>query len=343
MSIKTQERRCSSICASFVELREDGFAVTSAQAIKQKHIRHLVSRWIAEGQSAGTIENKLTHMRTLCEWMRKDGVVLALDQYVDKDAHGLRRAYVARVDKSWDGNGVSAKDVISRISQVHPHVGVQLKLQAAFGLRVEESFMFKVHRAIKDLETLRITDGTKGGRPRDVPILLRLSVLEEAAQLANAFTGTTMPPDKTLAQWRNHYNDVMKKFGVTKRGIGVTSHGLRHQFLQEYYKQLSGEDAPIKGGDRPDEETYRSTLQQVVEAAGHSRASKSGAYLSTHAAMAAQQRIRVSPAAAQSVLDEEGGNVSRAAKKLGISRQALYRALAKATTSGQIIGGASSN
>jgi integrase len=208
-------------------------------------------------------------------------------------------------------------------------VAAQLKLQAAFGLRVRESFEFRVHRAIKDIHTLHISDGTKGGRPREVPILLQLSVLEEAAQLSNRITGSMVPMSKTMKQWRDHYYHVMDRFGITRDGRSVTSHGLRHGFLQEYYKRLTGVDAAVKGGDKPDAAVYQDAIKRVVEAAGHSRPSKSGAYLSTHAAMARKETVKITPEQAKAALEDAGGNKSHAAKALGISRQALYLRLSK--------------
>jgi hypothetical protein len=329
VAIATQVRRCTTICASLAELREGGYALTSPHSMKQKHIKYLVDRWVAHGQKAGTVENKLTHLRTLCEWIGKDNLVCTLGDYVDRDALGLKRSYVATVDKSWDGKGVAATDLIEAISREEPLVGVQLKLQAAFGLRVRESHEFKVYRAIKDLDTLRITDGTKGGRPREVPILMRMAVLEEAAQLCNPYTGSLMPVSMTARQWNRYYYLVMERFGITEAGRGVTSHGLRHQYLQEYFKRLTGEDAPIKGGAKPQEDLLRQALQGVVDVAGHSRRSKSGAYLSTHAAMKREYRRRVTPVEAESAIAEAEGNISRAADSLGVSRQALYRALSK--------------
>jgi hypothetical protein len=333
VSILTQERRCATICASFVELRAGGFALTSPYSLKQKHIEYLVKLWVAAKQGGGTIENKLTHLRTLCEWMGKQNVVSTLDAYVDRDAHGLKRSYVATEDKSWEAHGVNATALIETIAQSEPHVAVQLKIQAAFGLRRKESFEFKVHRAIKDIETLRVEDGTKGGRPRDVPIQLRLSVLEEAARLANDSNGSMVPTEWTIVQWTDRYKQVMKRFGITKSGLGITGHGLRHGFLQEYYKRLTGEDPPIKGGARPPEDVYRLALQRVVEAAGHSKPSKSGAYLSTHAAMARKSAIRVTAEQAAAAVHDAGGNKAHAAKALGVSRQALYRALERASNS----------
>jgi integrase len=258
-------------------------------------------------------------------------LVQTLGAYVDREAHGLKRSYVTEEDKSWEAHGVNATALIEEISQIEPHVAAQLKLQAAFGLRVRESFEFRVHRAIKDLHTLHISDGTKGGRPREVPILLQLSVLEEAAQLSNPITGSMVPMSKTMKQWRDHYYHVMDRFGITREGRSITSHGLRHGFLQEYYKRLTGVGAAVKGGEKPDAAVYQEAIQRVVEAAGHSRPSKSGAYLSTHAAMARKEQKKVSPEQAATAVAEAGGNKAHAAKALGVSRPALYRALAKAS------------
>jgi integrase len=80
---------------------------------------------------------------------------------------------------------------------------------------------------------------------------------------------------------------VLKKHGVTQAGIGVTSHGLRHQFLQQMYERLTGVPAPVKQtAERVDRDLHREAMRRVVEAAGHSRATKANAYLSTHNAQA---------------------------------------------------------
>lgn len=143
LSIKTQERRTSAICRAFVELREGGFALASPWNLRSKHVAWLVSKWVGEGQSGGTIENKLTYLRALADWMSKTGVVGTLGDYVDRREHGLVRSYVAEADRSWAANGVNATEKIEEIAQTCPRVAVQLKLQAAFGLRLEESFMLQ--------------------------------------------------------------------------------------------------------------------------------------------------------------------------------------------------------
>jgi integrase len=329
LSVKTQERRTTALCKSFVELREGGFALQSPWSLSRKHIEYLVKRWVGEGQSGGTIENKLTYLRAIASWMGKYNLVGTLGDYVDRNEHGLVRSYVATEDKSWEAHAIDSEAKIAEIARTCPHVAVQVKLQAAFGLRVEESFMLRPTEAVRDPRTLAVTRGTKGGLPREVPIEARIAVLEEAARLSNGVTGSTVPADRTLKQWRDWYYYVLEKHGITKKGLGVTSHGLRHEWLQALYKKVSGAPAPIKReGGRPDPELHAEAMRRVVSAAGHSRVTKANAYLSTFARQERQQKTQPTVQDVQTALAAAGGNKSHAAQALSISRQALYRILA---------------
>jgi integrase len=262
--------------------------------------------------------------------MGKFDLVATLGDYVDREAHNLVRSYVAERDKSWDGNGVDAAAKIEEIALTDPNVAIQLKLQAAFGLRVEESFLLRPTEAVRDEQFLNVTHGTKGGRARVVPLEFKTALLKEAAGLSNPFTGSTIPHGRTKKQWKERYYKVLKKHGVTQQGIGVTSHGLRHQYLQQMYKRLTGVAAPIKRSEeRVDRDVHRAAIQQVVQAAGHSRANKANAYLSTHRAQTAKTKPTVSAEEAVKALETAGGNKSHAAGALGISRQSLYRLLSR--------------
>ncbi|CAD6556447.1 hypothetical protein LMG28727_06110 [Paraburkholderia kirstenboschensis] len=331
LSIKTQEYRVAKLCKAFRELLDGGFFLRSPWSLKHKHVTFLVKSWVAAGQSGGTIENKLTYLRALAQWMGKRNLIDSLDDYVDRQALGLKRSYVATEDKSWSAHGVDAVAKIDEIAQTCPHTAVQLKLQAAFGLRIEESFMLRPAEAARSPRLLAVTRGTKGGRPREVPIETKIGILEEAAGLSNGLTGSTVPADRTLGQWRDWYYYVLEKHGITKRGMGITSHGLRHEYLQMLYKDTTGVPAPIKRADaRPDPKLHEEAMRRVVEAAGHSRLNKSGAYLSTFATQDRMQKKLPTIDDAQSALTAASGNKSHAAKALGISRQALYRILGSA-------------
>lgn len=328
LSIKTQKLRTMALCKSFEELRQNGYALQTPYALKQKHVRFLVEYWVKLKQGGGSIENKLTYLRALSEWISKPGLVGTLGDYVDRETCNLVRTYVAQEDKSWDGNGIDAAAKITEIALTDPSVAIQLKLQAAFGLRVEESFLLRPAEAVRGNGMLSVTRGTKGGRNRVVPIELKLAVLEEAARAVNPYTGSTIPHGWTKKQWRDRYYDVLKKHRVTKAGIGVTSHGLRHQFLQQMYERLTGVAAPIKRGtERVGLDQHREAMQRVVEAAGHSRATKANAYLSTHNAQARKKNSTVTRDMAAAAIVEAKGVKSHAAAALGISRPALYRLL----------------
>ncbi|WGS55075.1 integrase domain-containing protein (plasmid) [Paraburkholderia sp. D15] len=332
LSVKTQERRTTALCSAFVELRKGGFALESPWSLREKHVKWLVALWVKQEQSGGTIENKLTYLRALSQWIGKPALVLTLGNYVDRVEHGLKRSYVATADKSWSANDIDAAAKIAEIAQTCPYVAVQLKLQVAFGLRVEESFLLRPLEAVRSPQTLGVRHGTKGGLAREVPLEAKVGVLEEAARLSNGTTGSTVPADRSLKQWRDWYYYVLDKHGVTKAGLGVTSHGLRHEYLQLLYEKVSGVPAPIKGSDaRAERDSHDEAMRRVVAAAGHTRKTKANAYLSVFGLKERLERQRRQPptrAEVEKALLDAAGNKSRAAEALGISRQALYRLLA---------------
>jgi integrase len=300
--------------------------------LAEKHIRHLVNLWVnKKKQSPGTVENKLTYWRTLAAWMGKHQLVGTVDDYI-KRPEGYRRYYVAQQDKSWEAANVDVDDVVARLTERDRWVAIQVELLSAFGLRAQESMLLRPLQCLRLSGHLQIIDGTKGGRPRVVPIDVewQYELLIRAARLSNPRTGSMIPEPWTLKKWYRHFYDVLQSQGVARKILGVTVHGLRHAYLQRMYEQVTGVPAPIKRADhRPDPELHQLAMERIVAAAGHGLATKASAYISSFAAIRKADTPVVNYTQVLAALEKTKGNKSHAAKALGISRQALYRVLGK--------------
>ena len=233
-SYTTQHAREAILTQIANQLLELGFKDMKATSLKPKHVTALVGLWQSQGLSAGTIKNRMTELRWWAEKVNKANVMVR-----DNDAYGIaRRQYITNIDKSrtlTDGD-------LARITDPYTHLS--LKLQAAFGLRREESIKFRPEWADRG-DRLTLKDSwTKGGRAREIPIRTeqQRAVLEEARQLAGK--GGLIPADKS-------YKDQLERFKAQCQAGGIYHvHGLRHKYAQDRYRELTGWLCPAKGGPK---------------------------------------------------------------------------------------------
>ena len=158
-------------------------------------------------------------------------------------------------------------------------MGLQLALQATFGLRAREAMQLRPH--IADNKTyLALNVGTKGGRDRVVPIDTpeKRALVDLAKTFAASKLASVSDPTKTLAQVKNHYYHVLRACGIT-RAEGITGHGLRHGYANDRYREISGEASPVRGGQTQNRETDKAARLEVAEELGHSRESVTTHYL----------------------------------------------------------------
>lgn len=66
----TQADRQRSLALAARQLREAGFRQMRATSLKGKHVEALLQRWQTEGLSAGTLKNRMAHLRW---WAEKVG------------------------------------------------------------------------------------------------------------------------------------------------------------------------------------------------------------------------------------------------------------------------------
>jgi integrase len=166
----------------------------------------------------------------------------------------------------------------------------------AFGLRRKKAVMFCPRSAEFPayamsldhppcewyLSFLRVKRGTKGGRLRYTAVRSeeQRAALVEAERLVRGKGGHIGRPGLTLKQSLDLFSNVVRQVGLTKKELGVTPHGLRHQFAGNLYFDIARLKAPVKNGEAlVDAAAMKDAYQQVARQLGHNRPQISNAYL----------------------------------------------------------------
>ena len=215
------------------QLHEMGFRGLRAQGFKPKHVESLVSRWLAEELSPGTIKNRMTTLRWVAQKIGKDNIVARTNAaYAIPD-----RVYVTNISKAKE----LAMDQLEHIRTLC--IRISLRLQAAFGLRREESIKIVPSWADRGNSLLLKDSWTKGGREREIPVrtLEQRQLVDEAKALAKG--------KSLVAPGYTTYRDYLQHFRAECARVGIHAfHGHRHFYAQERYKELTGWECPARGG-----------------------------------------------------------------------------------------------
>ncbi len=297
VSFKTQSERACSLFRCFRDLHALGYKIRNPYCLGGRHVRVLMQDWTAAQPRArrrtlspAMVQTELSHLRTFANWIGKPGLVLPAESYVDDPARVTRHS-AATADKSWPAHGVDPDRVIEEIALHDPWVGAQLRLARAFGLRIKEAVMIQPRLAERPAGDasgrsdfvgghLEVTRGTKGGRLRRVPIdtLAKRTALAAAKALLTSDAQYLANPSRSLVQNLDRLTNVMKKFCVTRKALGVTPHGLRHEYAEDRYEAFAGVPAPVRGGPPIDLSVDEQARLRVAEELGHSRTQILAAY-----------------------------------------------------------------
>lgn len=291
VGLETMAKRHSVLLRCFKELRAMGYKFESPHNLKQKHVEALARAWEQHGLAAATIANRLSTLRVFAGWIGKPTMVQESASFV-ANPDSVRRVQVATRDKSWSAQEIDADALIGQVYLFDWRVGLQLKLIQCFGLRKREAVMFKPLKAIKlATNTVTIRDGTKGGRERTLEIRTeqQKSVVAQVLEKVKTVNQTLSHPDLDLKQSMRRFEYVVERFGITQDGLGITVHGLRHQYFCDLYFQLTGMEAPVRryGNlnaciDRLEHDIARALVSRE---AGHSRLNITNAYIGSERAV----------------------------------------------------------
>ncbi len=202
----------------------------------------------------------------------------------------------AQQDKSWAGNGVDVQAIIEQIEQEDPVAARLVRMMSEFGLRLKEAIRLEPHEADGG-DRLNITKGAKNGRPREI-VFGNLAeadyraVIDQAKEEVPRLNHMAWAR-RSLKQAKQRMYTLSRKYGLTKHELGVTWHGLRHEFAIDQLEKQTGELAPVRGG-RFSMLTLKQTLparERISGALGHNRPWVTGAYYgSSTTAFAQEQR-----------------------------------------------------
>ncbi len=251
------------------QLRELGYRRMQPRSLKPKHVDALVAHWRDQGINVGTLKNRLSALRWWAKKVNKPSIIAK-----NNGIYGIgKRTYVAKESKAQDLDDKKLSGILDQ------YVRLSIRLQAAFGLRREESIKFNPSYAMQDDHVRLRSSWTKGGLARTVPIRNddQRQLLEEVKALAKG--GSLIPAQSNYVQQLHRYERQLRNAGLTKL------HGLRHAYAQQRYKELTGWTAPVAGGPTskqlmPEQlaldHEARATVSHEL---GHARAEISAVYL----------------------------------------------------------------
>lgn len=270
------------IAHAFVnELRLEGFAVKNLLNVQQKHFTCVIQKWVANGLDNGTIHNRISVLRWIAASLAKPGMVDEYSYY-GIEPKSLGRTQVALTDKSWSAHDVLSPEVVADATKIDAWVGMQLNMSRVFGLRVLESIMI-IPSHSDQTSFLKVEEGTKGGRTRVVEIRTeeQRQVLDAAKALAVTSSRHTLcPPGLTVQQAKNRFYYVLRsKLQISKLGLGVTPHGLRHEYANDLYEAEADQKSPVRGGTILDRAKDALARSKVTADLGHKRLGITSAYI----------------------------------------------------------------
>ena len=246
-----------------------GFRRMQSTSLKPKHVDALLVHWCEQGIRVGTLKNRLSALRWWAKKVNKPSIIAR-----DNSVYGIgKRENVAKESKALK----LGAEQLSRISD--RYVLLSIRLQAAFGLRREESIKFNPNYAEHGDHIKLKASWTKGGRARTVPIRNddQRQLLDEVKALVKG--GSLIPAQLNYVQHLNRYQRQLRNAGLTKL------HGLRHAYAQQRYLELTGWKAPVAGGPtskqlKPEQLAPDYEARAIVSSElGHARAEISAVYL----------------------------------------------------------------
>lgn len=263
----TRHQRQTGLMAIATELRQLGYKMPDAHSLKPKHVQALLTHWRATGISNATIKNRMGWIRWWSMRTGKPGLIPR-----DNAALGIGEK------TTFKGHRAEATDAETR-ANLPERMQLAIRLQMAFGLRLEESLKFRVTTADHKTYITLQPSWCKGGRTRMIPVSheRQRDLLDDLHRVCG---------DGSLILTGTSYITFRKQFEHAALAAGIANmHKHRHWYACWRYRTLGGVQAPAEGGPTHDQMTpaERARLDavrlQVSRELGHNRIDVTDAYL----------------------------------------------------------------
>lgn len=165
------------------------------------------------------------------------------------------------------------KQVEAALTAMSPRAAAVAGLAHELGLRSKEAALLNAQSALKEAQIrgiVTVSDGTKGGRPRQVPIFntKQLEALKTAAQIQN--NGKSLIP--TNQNWSQFKNGELKENRAVLQQHGIKGyHELRSAYAANRYFTLTRHQAPCNGGSITNKAQDKQIRKYIAQELGHGR------------------------------------------------------------------------
>ena len=267
-SFSTQNSRKEALSLVADQLKELGFNQCTVKGLKEKHCSKLIERWQSEKLATGTMKNRMAHIRW---WAAKVNVSHKIPP--NGALNIADRIYISNESKAV----VLTEAHLERVRD--KNIQHSLQLQSLFGLRREEAIKFNPYFADKGTHLELKGSWCKGSRSREIPIITAQQQEFIALLKATYGNNSLIPPALRYVDQLNLYKNTVPTIGIGK------GHGLRHNYAQDRYQELSGKECPARGGisqremSKSDREEDRQIRLQISAELGHVREQITSVYL----------------------------------------------------------------
>ena len=249
-----------------------------AQALVQEYGRGLAAKVAAGEMAAATAQNYVSAVNSVMAIATRDGWQSVSPT---RDCEIAQRSAVREEAPGALDRGAYGRAVQAVREQLSARAAAVVELAREFGLRSKEASLLDARAAVTQAETrgsVTISDGTKGGRAREVPITSedQREALQRAAR-AQADARAVIPAEQDWKRWRE--GELRDAREIVQAHTGGGLHDLRAAYACDRYQALAGHAAPCTGGKIHDRGADLAARLAVSAELGHGRAEVAAEYV----------------------------------------------------------------